>query len=139
MLLVTRGPVLILSPSPWVRLCLASVCVSGKGRLRVDFALSSYICFSVESLSGCARPFLRVPVSFLASLPLPHLTPPPFSISSSTSFPTPTNRREGQPLPRQGRVDLGGPVSPDRGQIGQLTAPTLREEGVPERGPLASP
>lgn len=63
-------------PSPWVRLSLACVCVAGKGRLRVNFALSTYICFSVESLSGSARPSYGSLFPFWFSLSAPtHPTP----------------------------------------------------------------
>lgn len=53
-LLVTRGPVLILSPS--MGQTLACVCVAGKRRPRVDLPLSSCICFSVGVSLGLYVP-----------------------------------------------------------------------------------
>lgn len=151
LVLVTRGsrpPVLIASPSPRVRFPLTCVCVAGKGRLRVSFPC---FCFSVGCLSGSvtflsAGPgFLSSPSPSVPSQPHPH---PPFLPLPAPR--TPTNRQEGEPPPsRQGRVDPGGPVPrpslpppPRRGGSGQPSAPhpgSLREAGVPERGPLASP
>lgn len=139
-LLVTRGP----RPQPVPQsmgqtLCGLRVCRwEGASESRLSSVLlylflcrvSLWVCTSLPTgpyfLSGFSPP---AP---------PHAHPHSLSLPPPASPPSP-DRKEGQPLPRQGRVDLGGPVSPDRGQSGQLTTPTLREEGVPERGPLASP
>lgn len=150
LVLVTRGsrpPVLIASPSPQVRRPLTCVCVAGNGRLRVSFPCFHLFLCRV-SLWVCNVP-LQVPVSFLAPLRLsqPHPHPPFLPLPAPR---TPTNRREGEPPPsRQGRVDPGGPdprsppaPPPRRSGSGQPSAPhpgSLREAGVPERGPLASP
>ena len=119
-LLVTRGP----RPQPVPQsmgqtLCGLRVCVAGKGRLRVDFPLSSYICFSVESLSGSARPSLRVPISFLASLHLPHLTPTPilYLFLHQLPHPPPTERK-ASPSPDRAEWTWGVPFPLTGGRAG---------------------
>lgn len=68
-------------PGSWAGLSLACVCAAGKGRLRVDFPLSSYMFFCRGlslGLSGplCGSLFPFQPL-FLSHPPIPA----PFSIS----------------------------------------------------------
>lgn len=102
---------------------------ASESRLSLFISVSLLGCLSL----GLYRSSLRVPVSFLAPLRLSPRSPTRILLFLPLPAPlTPTNRREGEPPPsRQGRADPGAPVPPHPG--------ALREAGVPERGPLASP
>lgn len=110
----------------------------GASESQLSFVLL-YLFLCRVSLWVCTS-LLRVPVSFPVFSICPNSHPPPILYLFLHQLPhPPLTERKASPSPRQGRVDLGGPASPDWGQIRPLTAPALREEGVPKRGPLTSP
>lgn len=94
--------------------------------------------FISVSLSGCLslglyRSSLRVPVSFLAPLPLSPRSPTRILYFSRYQLPAlPLTEGEASPLPP-------GKAEWTRGVRFPPNPGALREAGVPERGPLASP
>lgn len=131
-------------PGSWAGLSLACVCAAGKGRLRVDFPLSSYMFFC-RGLSGSVWPSLRVPVSFPAPLLVPPPHPCPILHLPPLAPTAPTNGKEGQPLSPVRAQWTSGSRLPNRGQIRSSSCATPRgpegggrpREGAP-RLPLTS-
>lgn len=125
-------------PRPRARPSLARVCVTGKGRLRVDFSPSSCICFSVGvCVSHAASPFpARGPSPSVPPLSSEtcHQLPPPLTHP-------PTHRKEGQPPPSRQRGPAGVRVPlTGAGQAADSPAPGPRgRRAIQTGGPSPPP
>lgn len=134
-LLVTRGPVLILSPSMGQTLSGLRVCRWEKASESRFISVLLYL-FLCRGLSGSVCPTLRVPVSFLA----PICSSTPFSIVHH-QLPQPplTGRKASPSLQTEWTWRVRFPLT-GAGRAADCPQPrALREAGVPDRGPLASP
>lgn len=129
-LLVTRIPCPHPLPGPWARLWPA--CVSlGRG----DFPPSSCTCFSVGVSQG-----LYVPLCGSVSFPAPPPSVPPlFSITCHQLPPRPLTEMKASPLLPEWTWGVRFPLTGAGQAADRPHQGAMREAGVPDRGPLASP